>query len=113
MPTKRDFQEYHKSIAAELAATKDRVLHLIGASHWESVGQQREAVLRKALRTHIAESLHVGTGFVSGPDSTSHQTDILICRRDKATLFRDGELFIVTPDAVAGIIEVKSRFENI
>jgi len=108
MPRQRDFQAYHKSIADELRATKDRIRNLIGDQHWQADGEHKEAVLRKVLRNHIAESMHVGTGFVCGSDTTSHQIDILISSRDKPTLFRDGELLLVTPDAVAGIIEVKT-----
>ncbi|MFA6373909.1 MAG: DUF6602 domain-containing protein [Methanothrix sp.] len=112
MPRQRDFLEYHKSIAAELRATKDRVQNLIGSSHWLTVGEHKEAVLRKVLRGHIAETFHVGTGFVCGPDTTSHQIDILISSRDKPILFEDGELRIVTPDMATGIVEVKTRMPN-
>lgn len=107
--SQRDFLEYHKSIAAELKATKDRVQYLIGPNHWLTVGEHKEAVLRKVLRGHIAETYHIGTGFVCGPDTTSHQIDILISSRDKPILFEDGELRIVTPDMAIGIVEVKTR----
>lgn len=109
MRIQHDFREYQKSIAAELIATKDRVRHLIGGKHWLSDGEHKEAVLRKVLRTHVQETMHVGTGFVCGPDIASHQTDILLTYRDKPALFRDGELVVVTPDAAARIIEVKTR----
>lgn len=109
MPIRRDFLEYHKSIAAELKVTKNRVQNLIGKNHWLTVGEHKEAVLRKVLRGHMAETFHVGTGFVCGPDSTSHQIDILISSRDKPILFGDGQLRIVTPDMAIGIIEVKTR----
>lgn len=93
----------------ELRAIKDRIRNLIGDRHWQTDGEHKEAVLRKVLRNHIADSLHVGTGFVCGSNTTSHQIDVLISSRDKPTLFRDGELLLITPDAVAGIIEVKTR----
>ncbi len=108
MPRQRDFLEYHKSIATELRTTKDRIRNLIGDRHWLTDGEHKEAVLRKVLRCHIAETLHVGTGFVCGSASTSHQIDILISSRDKPILFGDGELRLVTPDMVMGIIEVKT-----
>ncbi|MGD0953837.1 MAG: DUF6602 domain-containing protein [Methanotrichaceae archaeon] len=109
MPGQQDFLEYHKSIAAELQATKDRVQYLIGGQHWLTVGENKEAILRKVLKGHIAETLHVGTGFVCGPHETSHQTDILISSRDKPILFGDGELRIITPDMAIAIIEVKTK----
>lgn len=109
MMRQHDFLEYHKSIAAELQATKDRIQYLIGGQHWLTVGENKEAILRKVLRSHIAETLHVGTGFVCGPHKTSHQTDILISSRDKPILFGDGELRIITPDMAIGIVEVKTK----
>jgi hypothetical protein len=39
----------------------------------------------------------------------SHQIDVLIFDSSKPVLFRDGDLALVTPDAVLGVIEVKSR----
>ena len=109
MQRQRDFLEYHKSIAAELQATKNRVQNLIADKHWLTVGENKEAILRKVLRCHIAETLHVGTGFVCGPHKTSHQTDILISSRDKPILFQEGELRIITPDMAMGIVEVKTN----
>ena len=44
---------------------------------------------------------------MAGHQST-HQLDILIYARSAPVLFRDGDLVFVTPDAVRGIIEVKS-----
>jgi GrpB-like predicted nucleotidyltransferase (UPF0157 family) len=109
MPRQRDFLEYHKSISMELQATKNHVRNLIGDRHWQTDGEHKEAVLRKVLRGHIAETSHVGTGFVCGPDATSHQIDILVSSRDKPILFEDGELRFVTPDMAIGIVEVKLR----
>jgi len=112
MPIQRDFLEYHKSIAMELQATKNRVQYLIGSNHWPTDGQHKEAVLRKVLGGHIAETFHVGTGFVCGQNETSHQIDILISSRDKPILFEDGELRIITPDMAVAIIEVKTRIQG-
>jgi len=109
MSGQNDFLQYHKSIAKELQVTKNRVQNLIGTCHWPTVGKHKEAILRKVLKDHIAETFHVGTGFVCGPNATSHQIDILISSRDRPILFGDGELRFVTPDAATGIVEVKTR----
>jgi len=109
MPVQRDFKKYHKSIATELCAVKDRVRDLIGSDHWLSDGEHKEAVLRRILRGHVAQSLEIGSGFVCAENGNSTQTDILITHRNKPTLFRDGETLLVTPDAVACLIEVKTR----
>ncbi len=108
MPIQRDFKEYHKSIAKELLSTKDRVRNLIGDAHWLTEGEHKEAVLRKILRQHLPEDLHVGRGFICSKDGSSSQIDILITSKKKPTLFKDGELVIVTPDTVECIIEVKT-----
>ncbi|NLE61472.1 MAG: hypothetical protein GX616_24235, partial [Planctomycetes bacterium] len=112
MPTRQDFKAYHESIAGELRVTKDRMRHLIGDRHWQSDGEHKEAILRKILRGHVAQSLEIGRGFVCGEGETSSQIDVLITRRDRPTLFRDGEMLLVTPDAVAAIIEVKTRIRD-
>ena len=105
----RNLQEYHRSITQELQVVKDRIRNLIGDVHWQTDGEHKEAVLRKVLRTHLPESMRVSKGFVCYPDGTSTQLDILITARDKPTLFKDGDLILVTPDAVKAIIEVKTN----
>lgn len=96
-----DLTEYHKSISQELNLVKDRVRNIIGSSHWQSDGEHKEAVLRRILRTHLPESLHVARGFVYFPRefqydnewrNVSPQLDILIRDRSKPTLFKDEDL---------------------
>lgn len=108
----RDFKKYHKSIASEMREVKDRIRNLIGARHWQSDGEHKEAVLRRVLRSHLAQSLEVGRGFVCAEHATSTQIDILITQRNKPTLFREGETLLVTPDAVACLIEVKTGIDD-
>jgi hypothetical protein len=50
----------------------------------------------------------VGRGFIVTPQQSSTQIDILIADAGKPTLFKDGDLLIVTPDAVRAVIEVKT-----
>lgn len=112
MPVDRNFFEYHKSIARELKATKDRIRQLIGDQHWLTDGEHKEAVLRKVLKTHLPESVRVGRGFVCFRDKSSNQIDIMVTAYDRPTLFKDGELALVTPDAVEAIIEVKTALRS-
>ena len=100
MPIQTDYLEYHKSLVKELRATRDRVRNLIGRNHWQTDGEHKEAVLRRILSSHLPESLQVGSGFVCYRDRVSTQIDVMIVSKNKPTLFRDGTLFIVTPDAV-------------
>ncbi len=112
MPEENNFLEYHKSIARELDATKDRIRQLIGSRHWQTDGEHKETVLRKVLRDHLPESVSVRRGFVCFRNETSNQIDILITANDKPTLFKDGELVLVTPDAVKAIVEVKTSLNS-
>lgn len=107
-----NFIEYHKSIAKELNATKDRIRQLIGGRHWQTDGEHKEAVLRKVLRNHLPETMRVGKGFVCFRNESSNQIDILITACEKPTLFRDGELVLVTPDSVHAILEVKTKLNS-
>ena len=105
-----DFLAYHRSLAAELNAVKDRVRHLI--RHWPTDGSFKESVLRNVLRRHLPESLFVGTGFVVTAADCSRQIDLLIVDKDHPRLFWDGDLIIVTPDAVRAVIEVKTGLDG-
>jgi hypothetical protein len=105
-----DFVAYHKSLNAELTAIKDRVRNLI--QHWPTDGSFKEAVLRNVLRRHLPESLFVGTGFVVTEEEASTQIDILVVDKEKPRLFWDGELLIVTPEAVRAAIEVKTSLDR-
>lgn len=102
-------EDYFRSLAMELAALKDRVRHLIESSHWQTDGEWKETVVRQILRRHLPQSVAVGRGFVVTAERSSSQLDVLITDASKPALFKDGDLAFVTPDAVLGVIEVKSR----
>lgn len=106
-----DYLAFHKSMAAELDALKNRVRNLV--THWGEDGAHKEATLRAVLRRHLPESVTVGTGFIVGDGVASTQVDVLIVDKSKPTLFRDGDMMIVTPDAVRAVIEVKTRLARV
>ncbi|MCI0615762.1 hypothetical protein L0244_22490 [bacterium] len=105
-----DFLAYHRSLTNEIYSLKNRIRDLV--PHWGTDGEYKEVALRNILRRHVPESTLVGRGFVVIPYSTSTQIDVLIVDRDKPTLFKDGDLIFVTPDAVRAIIEVKTALEG-
>ncbi|MHB9069652.1 MAG: DUF6602 domain-containing protein [Sedimentisphaerales bacterium] len=105
-----NFENYHKSIAEELNAVKDKIRNLV--SHWPTDGAWKEIALRNILRKHLPESCMVGHGFIVGKDKVSSQIDILIASKNQPTLFKDGDLLIVTPNAVRAIVEVKTNLKN-
>lgn len=109
----RNFVEYHKSIAEEMASLKNRIRNLIGSSHHLTDGEFKEIIVRKTLRNHLPKNLSVAHGFVCFPEGNSTQLDIMTLRQDKPRIFQDGELAIVTSDAVEAIFEVKTRQQSV
>lgn len=104
-----DVTKYFQSLSLELDAMKDRVRNIIGGSHWPTDGEWKESVLRTILRRHLPGTVKVGRGFVIKPGHPSKQIDVLIYDDSKPILYQDGDLVMVTTDAVKGIIEVKSN----
>jgi len=107
-----DLIEYHRSIAAEMNAVKDRIRHLMPEPHWLTDGEGKEAVLRYILRRHLPERFKVGRGFIITEQTCSSQIDILIYDSSAATIFKDGDLVFAGPDAARAIIEVKSKMTD-
>jgi len=105
-----DFLAYHQSLAAEFNAVKDRVRNLI--PHWGTDGAFKESILRSVLRRHLPESLFIGTGFIVTATECSSQIDLLLVDKDHPRLFCDGDLIIVTPEAVKAVIEVKTGLDG-
>jgi len=105
-----DIFHYHKSVAEEIEVLKNRVSYLI--PHNLTRGEWKEAILRAVLRRHLPETFRVGRGFIVTRDLSSTQIDVLILKNNKPTLFRDGDLFITSPDAPGAIVEVKSRIQG-
>ena len=54
----------------------------------------------------------VAHGFVVSEHETSTEIDILIIDRDRPTLFKDGDLVIVSADAVRAMLEVKTNLDG-
>lgn len=102
-----DFEAYHRSITEELRSLRNRIRDLV--PHWPTDGEYKETALRALLRRYLPDGLLVGRGFIVTHEVASTQLDILIIDGSQPTLFRDGDLFIVTPDVVRAVIEVKTR----
>lgn len=105
-----DFIRYHESLTAELDSIKNRIRNLV--EHWGTDGEWKEAALRTVLRRHLPGSALVGRGFVVARERASTQIDLLILKPGAPTLFRDGDLTIVTPEVPAAIVEAKTRIEG-
>lgn len=105
-----DYREFHRSVTDELYSVKDRIRNLV--RHWPTDGESKEVALRSVLRRHLPLSVTIGRGFIVTPTASSSQIDILIVDSSKPTLFKDGDLLVVTPDAVLGVIEVKTELRG-
>ncbi len=104
-----DSRSHFRSLSRELQALRDRVRNFIADAHWQTDGEWKESVLRSALRRNLPDTVKVGRGFILSGDRTSSQIDVLIYDSSKPVLFQDSDLVFITPDAVKGLIEVKSR----
>lgn len=100
---------YFQSLTAEFESLKDRVRNFIQDAHWLTDGEWKESVLRSFLARKLPETVKIGRGFIVTSDGPSSQCDILLYRASAPTLFKEGDLVFLTPDATLGIIEVKSR----
>lgn len=95
---------YFKSIAEELRIKSNKISLLV--SHGQTVGNYREVLLRDLIKKHLPEKFGIGTGFIQG---LANQLDIIIFdAHNYAPLFREGDLIVVTQEAVRAIIEVKT-----
>ncbi len=104
--------DHFRSLSLEIDALKNRVRNLIDYAHWPTDGEWKESVLRTILRRYLPADIGVGRGFVITPDACTGQIDVLLYDTSKPILYRDGDLVIVTPDAIKGIVEVKTSMPS-
>ncbi|PGS49894.1 DUF6602 domain-containing protein [Bacillus sp. AFS041924] len=72
-------------------------------------GNYREYLLIEHLRKILPSTVEVGTGFIIDENyHTTNQIDIIVYDANIAPLFRSGDLVVVVPKSVFGIIEVKT-----
>ena len=114
-PQEEDFRrkDYFRSLTAELNGLQNRVRQLIGDAHWPTDGAWKESILKMILRRHLPPTLSVGSGFIVAPGKASSQIDILVYDNSGPVLFRDGDLVVVTPQIVRGVIEVKTSLATL
>jgi hypothetical protein len=103
---------HFESLTDELESLKDRVQNFIGEVHQVTKGDWRESVLRSALEQKLPGSVRIGRGFILDEHEPSTECDILIFRSDHPTHFQSGDLVFVSPQAVVGVIEVKSKLRR-
>jgi hypothetical protein len=108
-----DVKAHFESLTRELVALRDRVRNFsVATPHWQTDGEWKESVLRAVLRRYLPAHIEPIRGFVVTAERGTGQTDLLLYDNRKPVLFRDGDLVFVTPDAVLGIVEVKSKIHD-
>ncbi|MEX3007306.1 DUF6602 domain-containing protein [Hoeflea sp. TYP-13] len=131
--TKRvDLTSHATLVGQSFSARVDMLEHVIGSTHFPSIGQYKERLLAKVLRDYLPRTIEVGTGFVlfpcpleKGVDlenfdelnqasfQPSRQCDIIVF--DSSTvpvIFRDDDFVVVRPESVKAIIEVKGSLTS-
>jgi hypothetical protein len=103
--------EHYRSLAAELRSLKNRVRNYIEDSHWQTDGEWKESILRSVLSRIMPETAKIGRGFVVTQQYSTTQIDILIYRYDSPVFFREGDLVLVPPEGVLGVLEVKTNVD--
>ena len=115
-----DFTQFHRNIATELTSKKDRVRHLIAGSHWLTDGEYKESILRSIINCKLPFSVAACSGFAclnhssnnNVADQSSGQLDIVLRDREIAPLLEIDNTVFVIPQAIKGIIEVKTKLPN-
>lgn len=107
-----NLKKFHISTTKELESVENRVRNLIGDNHWGEEGKYKEAILMNMIKKFLPSKYTVGSGFIVEVSNeeikSSTQIDILIFDSDYPTLFSEGDFYIVTPNSVRAVIEVKT-----
>jgi len=104
---------FYSGIALELSAKLRRLATFTG--HPGRVGLYHEEVVREAIRPLLSNRFSLRTGFLfAGPGVVSDQCDVIVVDEYDPSpyLFRLGDLVVVHPRAVAGVIEVKTTLSK-
>jgi hypothetical protein len=101
---------YHQQLYKEIEVTKERIASLI--SHRLKKGEINEFAIKKVFEEKIPENYGVSNGFIVTDTWESTEIDIIIYDKSYPSLFKTGDLIIVTPDAVKGLIEVKTSLTS-
>ena len=111
-----NLNEFHKSTSDELKSIKNRVRNLIGNSNWAEEGRYKETILKNVIRRFLPAKYIIGSGFIvksfNGKLECSTQNDILIFDSSYPILLSEGDFYIVTPNSVRAVIEVKTNIQN-
>lgn len=137
---KRNLTRYAGLIGDEFSSKIDQLSMIIGRDHELSIGSYKESLLKKTIKKFIPNKYTVGTGFIlfSNQDDNenfesvdeidigtridlrnkvkyevSNQLDILVFdSHNYPPIFKDGEFYVVRPESVRSIVEVKGYLKQ-
>jgi hypothetical protein len=113
MDCRYDLMNFHRSTTNELMAARNRVRYLIPNPNWGEEGRYKEAILRNMIKKFIPQRYIVGSGFIVDDHlENSGQIDILIFDSNYPTLVAQDDFYVVNPDGVRAVIEVKTNVQN-
>lgn len=111
----RGMVNYYKSLSMELTSSYNRVRQLIGTAHHYHEGAYKESLIRDVLNKHTPVTVECKTGFVVSRQTgkCSREQDILIIdKRHYMPLFENEEIVITYPEAVLGVVSIKSLYDS-
>lgn len=112
-----DLKWYYETLSKEIFSKYNRLRKLV--NHYGEDWKYKEVIIKKMIQTFLPEEYWIGTGFVAtrwlsleNNYSVSSQIDLIIYKKSYPFLFKEEDFVIVIPNAVRGIIEVKSNLKN-
>lgn len=105
------FERLAEHYADEMSA-QFRTLSLF-VCHAGEVGRSHEVFLAQVLARFLPQKLRIGTGFVYSPRGATRQQDVIIYDWQVLPLpLQIGDCVVVDADAVAAMVEVKTRIRT-
>lgn len=122
---KSNLLAYYTDLGNSFSAKINQLSYIIGNTHYLSVGNYKENLLKNEIKKFLPSNYSIGTGFVIFPKfgnknnksihdhCTSNQMDIIIYNNNIcAPIFQDGDFIVIAPEAVVALMEVKGYNSN-
>lgn len=129
------YHSYMSLLGESLANRIDLLSQLLNEAHYPTTGRYKESLLSELIAKFVPGRYSVGTGFVLFPVESynveghgdeaeailsidkhvpSRQMDIIIYdSHSYPTIYRDGDVVVVRPEAVRCLIEVKGHLSHV
>ncbi len=99
--------DFYRRIQDDIIIKRDAICSLL--TDPRIIGDYYEAIIRDAVRDTVSSSFGVGRGVVLNENGqASRESDIIIySAAEYGTLFKSGDIVVVSPDAVRCVMQVK------